>query len=204
MKNLITIINLSIIIGITTIFTQSDNAQNGSSTPADKEASGYHAKVNDAIKSDVIAVAPSSKKSLVNEAVEEFLQEMTEARLMDLEEGKIAQQRGTTRSLKDYGSLMIKDQSKMLDELKKIANLKKVTVPTWLGPDQAEGLEDLRKAHGKSFDKKFIKMMIIDHKRDIKKLEQAIHSRDADIQIFATKYLPTVQSHLDQIMALKN
>jgi putative membrane protein len=72
-----------------------------------------------------------------------------------------------------------------------------------LGTDKAEGLNDLRKVHGKSFDKKFIKMMIIDHNRDIKKLERAVLYGDPDIQVFATKYLPIVQSHLDQIKALK-
>ena len=201
MKNLITIINLSIIIGITTILTQSDKGtQNGKSAT---EAASYHANVNDRINSDFIAATPATKKSSINERVAEFLQEMTDARLMDLEEGKIASQRSTTRSLKDYGKLIVKDQSKMLDELKKIAELKNVTIPTRLGTDKAEGLNDLRKVHGKSFDKKFIKMMIIDHNRDIKKLERAVLYGDPDIQVFATKYLPIVQSHLDQIKALK-
>ncbi|HYI78569.1 MAG TPA: DUF4142 domain-containing protein, partial [Chryseolinea sp.] len=66
-----------------------------------------------------------------------------------------------------------------------------------------KGLTDLKEVHGKSFDKKFIRMMIIDHKRDLKKFEKATRSTDADIQVFATKYLPYVQSHLQKIKALK-
>ena len=69
--------------------------------------------------------------------------------------------------------------------------------------ENADDLEDLRKAHGKAFDKKFIRMMIIDHKRDIVKLEKATRSNDADVQVFATKYLPVVEGHLVKIKALK-
>ena len=91
---------------------------------------------------------------------------------------------------------MVNDQTEMLHEIKKLAVLKNVPVPTGLGPDKAEGLKALKDVHGKSFDKKFIKMMTIDHKRDVKKFERATRSSDADVQVFATRYLPYVQSHL--------
>lgn len=205
MKNLIIIINLSIIIGITTIFTESDRLSNDK-TEAKKSQTQESAKpeTTNTVKSDFFSVKTFDKsKPDVDGEIADFLKEMTEARLMDLEEGKTAQQRATTRSLKNYGSLMVKDQSEMLNNLKKIAADKKVPIPSWLGPDKTEGLGDLKEEHGKSFDKKFIKMMIIDHKRDIKKLEKAIQYGDADLQVFATRYLPVVQSHLDQIKALK-
>ncbi len=127
---------------------------------------------------------------------------MAEARLMDLEEGKIAQQKSTTKDLKSYGTLMVKDQTEMLHEIKKLAALKNIKVPEALGPDKAERLRDLKEVHGESFDKKFIKMMKVDHKRDVKKFERATQSRDADVQVFATRYLPYVQSHLQRIRGL--
>ena len=142
-------------------------------------------------------------KIRMDEFVAEFIREMAEARLMDLEEGKIAQQRSTTKDLKSYGTLMVNDQTEMLREIKKLAVLKNVALSDELGPDKAEGLKDLKEVHGESFDKKFIKMMTIDHKRDVKKFERATRSSDADVQVFATRYLPYVQSHLERIKALK-
>ena len=73
-----------------------------------------------------------------------FITEMAEARLMDLEEGKIAQQRSTTKDLKSYGTLMVNDQTEMLREIKKLAALKNVSLSSELGPDKAEGLKDLK------------------------------------------------------------
>ena len=75
----------------------------------------------------------SETKSGVDEFVKEFITEMAEARLMDLEEGKIAQQKSTTKDLKSYGTLMVKDQTEMLQEIKKLAALKNVSLPTAVG-----------------------------------------------------------------------
>lgn len=132
-----------------------------------------------------------------------FIHDLSEARIMDLEEGKLAAQRGTNRPLKDYGTMMIEDQTKMLQELQKIASLKNVEIASELGRRKTVGLSDLHELHGKEFDSKFIRMMIIDHKRDIRKLEKATKSRDADVQVFATKYLPVVKNHLTRIEEIK-
>jgi putative membrane protein len=202
MRNLITIINLGIIILITTILTQSDKISTNDNSQ-EKENIVRPTELKAAVKSDFNRKKISKEKPAVDEAVISFLNEITEGRLMDLEEGKIAKQRSTKRSLKEYGSLMEDDQTEMLKELKRIAQRKNVSLPVSLGPEKADGLHDLEALHGKSFDKKFIRMMIIDHKRDVKILKNATSYGDADIQVFATKYLPVVQSHLDKIRALK-
>lgn len=204
MKNLITIINLSIIIVITTIFTQSDKLKTNDNKVVKSQKQTSEAGRTNTVTSDFVSVElPTKEKSKADEVVINFLQEIAEVRLMDLEEGKTAQQRATTKALKDYGSLIAKDQAEMLENLRKIAERKKVSIPSWVGPEKAEALSELKELHGKFFDRKFIKMMMIDHKRDIKKLENAIHYGDADVQVFATRYLPVVQSHLDKIKALK-
>ena len=200
MKNLITIINLCILIGITTILTQSDKlSQTENSHQKESKALPYPREV--AIKSEF---PPKENRSTNADAiVAEHLQLLTDGRLLDLEEGKTALQRSTTRQLKDYGALMVKDQTNMLIDLKKIAERKQVSLPTWLSREKADELSDLKSVHGKAFDEKFMKMMILDHKRDIKLLEKASLTGDADMQVFATKYLPVVKSHLDKIKALK-
>ena len=204
MKNLITIINLSIIIGITTILTQSDKLKTSDAQVAEFKKQAAIVERPNTVKSDFASVEfPPSESPKVDEAVADFLREITATRLLGLEEGKTAEQRATTRPLKDYASVIAKDQAEMLENLQKIAARKKISVPSWLGPDRAEDLSELKELHGKSFDKAFIKAMMASHKRDIKKLEDAIQYGDADVQVFATRYLPVVQSHLDKIKALK-
>jgi putative membrane protein len=209
MRNFITIINLAILFAITSIFSQSERLRK--KAEADERVASID---NVALRQSENTPTTKSNFALwstrwdsgedAGEASATFLKEMVEARLMDLEQGKTASQRATYRTLKDYGSLMVKDQEKMLGELKEMAAQKNISIPTELGPEKANALNELREVHGKSFDKKFIKMMIVEHKRDVRKLETATESTDADLQVFATKYLPVVQTHLDKIKALKN
>ena len=102
-------------------------------------------KTRNVVPSDFAVLSKDSDtKSDVDEFVKDFITEMAEARLMDLEEGKIAQQRSTTKELKSYGTLMVNDQTEMLQEIKKLAALKNVSLSNELGPDKAEGLKDLK------------------------------------------------------------
>lgn len=153
-------------------------------------------------KTSIPARSVPSRKA-VDPAVQDFISEISEARIMDREEGKLAAQRGTSRSIKDYGKKMVEDQTEMLKELKEIASERDLKVESELGKRKAMGLSDLEALHGKNFDSKFVRMMIVDHRRDIRKLEKATRSDDADIQVFATKYLPVVQKHLEEIEAIK-
>jgi putative membrane protein len=203
MKNLIILINIIIIFGIAAIFTDHETSKTDVRNLNNGKLTADATKTKNLAPSDFgVLSKDSDRKSDVDEFVKEFITEMTEARLMDLEEGKIAQQKCTTKELKSYGMLMVNDQTEMLHELKKLAARKNVSLPQVLGPDKTEGLKALKEVHGKPFDKKFIKMMIVDHKRDVKKFERATQSRDADVQVFATRYLPYVQAHLQKIRAL--
>ena len=203
MKNVIILINILILIGITSIFTEPERSNRDGTEQIETTVADIP-KVRRSARSQFSIVSSEAKKMTAEEEfVYDFIREMAEARMMDLEEGKIAQQRSTTKDLKSYGTLMVNQQTEMLNEIKKLASLKNVTLPTALGEEKSEGLKNLKEVHGKSFDKKFIKMMIADHKRDVKKFERATRSTDADVQVFATRYLPYVQSHLDKIKALK-
>jgi putative membrane protein len=201
MKNVIIFINVVIIVGIAAIFNVPENLQSDVNDQDKNKPSKATTESGHTLPSDFAGFSKVPEKKS-DEFVTDFIREMAEARLMDIEEGKIAQQRSTTKDLKSYGTLMVNDQTEMLREIKKLAVLKKVSLPNELGRDKTEGLKDLKEVHGKSFDKKFIKMMTIDHKRDVKRFERATHSSDADVQVFATRYLPYVQSHLERIRAL--
>jgi putative membrane protein len=137
--------------------------------------------------------------SAIDEDISEFLTEAADARLMDIEEGKLAQERGTTEAVRKYGERMVQEQTKLMHELRMLAAAKNITLPGSLSNKKADGLEDLKEKQGDDFDKKFIKMMTIDHKRDVREFEDATDFNDRDIQKFAARNLPLIESHLDEI-----
>ena len=201
MKNFIILLNISIILWVTSIFSVDHSTGDRRTEMSQPKSENRLAGIRMEEKK-----SKASSKSITGSTsleVFDFVRSASEARVMDIAQGKIAEQRATTRALKDYGTLMVTDQTRMLEDLKKIAVEKGFAVTEDLGEKKSSGLEALKRKHGKDFDDKFVKMMTIDHRRDLKEFEEALSSTDPDIKVFATKYLPLVKSHLDMIKAIK-
>jgi putative membrane protein len=148
-------------------------------------------------RADTMAAMP------VNKEVADFAVEAASGSMMEVELGKIAQDKATNPRIKDFGGMMVKDHSDANDELKRVAEQKNITLPTGVSNEQQKDIDNLNKKTGKDFDKAYMKMMLDDHKKDIKKFEKAGNDlKDADIKSFAMKTLPTLQKHLDSAKAI--
>jgi putative membrane protein len=99
---------------------------------------------------------------------------------------------------------MVRDQQLLLGELEKIASHKNIELPKNISKSKSKMLQKLRSKSGADFDKKFMKMMKIDHKRDVKEFQAATESQDSELAAFAEKFLPLIQEHLDKIKKLLN
>ncbi len=133
----------------------------------------------------------------------EFFNETTVDRLKSMEAGKLAAKRGSTQEIRDYGKLMLKDQANMIKELTTIARARRIDIATKLDHRQAEELKELDALMTGEFDKKFIKMIRNDHRRDVRKFKSMIDAEDADIARLSNKYHPLVKSHLDKVKTIK-
>ena len=141
--------------------------------------------------------------SAIDEDISEFMTEAADARMMNIEQGKLAMERGTSAAVKQYGEWMVNDQTKLLQDLRMLAASKNITLPATISNKKAKGLENLKKKEGEAFDEQFIEMMRNDHRRDVRDFDDATDFRDKDVQKFATTYLPVIQSHLDKIRHLE-
>ena len=137
--------------------------------------------------------------SSIDERISEFMTEAADARMMDIEEGKLALQKGSNDLVKNYAEQLVADNTKLLKELRSLAAQKNIILPTTLSNDKADGLNDLREKDGEEFDKKFIKMIQRDHKRDLDEFEDAADFNDRDIQQFAQRNVGFFEKHLSQI-----
>lgn len=61
----------------------------------------------------------------------------------------------------------------------------------------------LAKKSGAEFDQEYVKMMIKEHKSDVKLFQKAASdAKDNDVRAFASRQLPALQAHLDQANSL--
>lgn len=133
----------------------------------------------------------------VSDEVTEFIVTSATDRMIGAHEGSIAARKGTTPEIKALGELMIKDQKRILGELKRLAVLKNITLPEHITEN------NLGKETGKQFNKMFIKTMIDEHEDAIRLFEKATSYGDPDISEFANKYLPLMKSNLAKIKSIR-
>lgn len=134
-----------------------------------------------------------------------FVREAARGGMEEVQLGQLAQQKGTSQSVKDFGQRMVTDHNKANDELKQIVSQKGATFPATLTRRENSAVDDLQKLTGKDFDKKFASQMVKDHKTDVHDFEDAVKDlTDPDLKAFAQKTLPTLQEHLRLAQDMEN
>ncbi|HEY4651370.1 MAG TPA: DUF4142 domain-containing protein, partial [Pontibacter sp.] len=93
----------------------------------------------------------------------EFMTEAASGGMMEVELGNLAQQKGQSKEVKDFGRMMVTDHTKANEELKALAAQKNITLPTAMGEDHQEHVREVSKKTGADFDKAYMKLMVEDH-----------------------------------------
>lgn len=127
----------------------------------------------------------------------QFVMKAASGGMMEVELGRLAQEKGSSPRVKEFGAMMVTDHSKANDELKALAQSKGVTLPATMKDEHQKHVKEMGEKSGKDFDKAYMKMMVEDHKEDIDDFEKCSkNGKDADVKAFATKTLPVLQKHL--------
>jgi putative membrane protein len=126
-----------------------------------------------------------------------FITEAAQGNLTEIEMGKLAQEKGQSQGVKDFGKRLEADHSKANEQLMGIAKDAGVEVPTQLDKKHQKDVDKLSKMKAQDFDKAFAKHMVSDHKKDIGKFQkEAKSAKDSELKNFASETLPTLQEHL--------
>jgi putative membrane protein len=141
--------------------------------------------------------------SLVEEGVVDFLIKSADARMMNAQVGLLAIEKGTSAAIRDFGQRMMEDHSVLLEKIKKLAIERNVALPDQISNRNVDDHRNLSEENGREFDRTFIKMIIMDHERDLKLFNKAAECNDPEVSAFAKRYLPLIQSDLQKIKKIK-
>jgi putative membrane protein len=134
---------------------------------------------------------------------ESFYKDAAQANLTEVELGKLAQEKGQSQAVKDYGSMMVKDHTAANSKLQKIATGRGVDLPTSPGVSGLASKTKLQVLSGDTFDKSFIKTMVSDHKDAIDAFQKEAQSgQDPEGKAFAKATLPKLHQHLKKIQSI--
>jgi putative membrane protein len=134
-----------------------------------------------------------------------FAVEAANGGLTEVELGKLAQQKGSSQKVKDFGSMMVKDHGMANDELKQLAAAKGITLPTGPSEEKQRLINEMSAKSGADFDKAYLVEMVKDHREDVRKFENASNSvKDPDLKAFVDRTLPVLRKHLEHVEGLNN
>lgn len=141
--------------------------------------------------------APMSKSGGVPTADRKFMDNAAQGGMAEVELGQLAQEKGKSQEVKDFGKRMVDDHTKANDQLKQLASQKGVTLPTDLNAKDKATKARLEKMSGSQFDQAYMKDMVMDHKKDVAEFQKESKSAmDPDLKSWAGQTLPTLQEHL--------
>lgn len=149
------------------------------------------------------AKAVNKEVKPVEKDASDFAVKAADGGMMEVEAGKLAQEKAVSARVKNFGAMMVKDHTEANDKLKSIASTLNVALPDSLGKDAKDDIEKLTKKKGKDFDKAYVNMMVDDHEKDVAEFRKAADNlSDSSIREFARKTLPVLETHLDSIRAI--
>lgn len=135
----------------------------------------------------------------------DFINQAAPGNMVEVELGRLATKQATSSEVKKFAEQMIIDHTKAGEELKQVAQGKKVMLPPNLMPKHKETMEKLTKLKGAEFDREYVKAMVEDHEKDVAAFDNIAKTGvDADVKAFAAKTLPTLQMHLQMIREIES
>lgn len=123
--------------------------------------------------------------------------------MAEVEAGKLAQEKGSTEAVKNFGAKMVEDHTAANEKLMALAQSKKIKLPKELDAKHKAMQKKLSAQSGAAFDKAYIKAQIADHEATIALFEREIASgKDAEAKAFASETLPVVKAHLTMLQTM--
>ncbi|HEY7230788.1 MAG TPA: DUF4142 domain-containing protein [Pseudolabrys sp.] len=143
----------------------------------------------------LVASAAAAQTKAADKASQKFIQEAVQGDIAEVDVGKLAQEKGQSADVKEFGAMLVKDHGAHKAKAEEVANELGVKPPTGSSMTQKATYAKLKLLSGSSFDSAFAKAMVKDHKEDIKAYQKEASKNDPAGKL-AKETLPTLQHHL--------
>jgi putative membrane protein len=128
-----------------------------------------------------------------------FAKKAASGGMAEVKLGQLAQEKGSSSAVKEFGKRMENDHSKAGDQLKDVASKNNINLPTDMDKKDQATYDHLSKLSGAEFDRVYAQHMVTDHEQDVEEFKnEASTGKNPDIKRFASETLPTLQDHLRQ------
>lgn len=137
----------------------------------------------------------------VNEQDAHFAVNAADINMGTLQLADLASDRVSDDRVKSIADMVQTEHENAQVELEQIGSNKMITLPMSLSNDRRDDLNDIRDSEqADNFDRRYLDLLIEHHEEARKLYENASNDvRDVELQAFATKYLPLIKKHEQQL-----
>jgi putative membrane protein len=141
---------------------------------------------------------PDATTKAPGEQDQKFMKDAAVGDAAEIQLGQLADAKASDPRVKHFGERMVTDHSKADDQLKNIAGSQHISLPTELDPPHKNMKAALSIQSGSEFDKNYMRTMVQEHLKTLKKFQrEAASSQDPSIKQFTMNSIPVIQSHLN-------
>ena len=131
----------------------------------------------------------------VDKDSQKFIKTAIEHNYAEIDVGKLAQEKSSTASVKEYGAMLVKDHGEANAKAQDAAQKLQVDPPKSADMMHQASYLKLKPLSGQTFDRSFIKGMVKDHENDVKEFQKQSTKNDA-AGAHAKEVLPHLREHL--------
>jgi putative membrane protein len=155
-----------------------------------------------ALAGTLAATGALAQSKSADKASQKFIASAIQGDIAEVDFGKLAQEKGQSDAVKQYGALLVKDHGDHQAKAEQVAGELGVTPPTGSSIGAKATYAKLKILSGASFDRSFAKSMVKDHQEDIKEYRKEASKNDAAGRL-AKETLPILEKHLQAAQSLE-
>ncbi|GAA3151902.1 DUF4142 domain-containing protein [Nonomuraea salmonea] len=143
------------------------------------------------------AAVPGPTGEQPSEQDRTWMRAIHQANLTEVQAGRLAQGKATTKPIKQVGQMLVKDHTKLDTKVTRTAEHLGVDLPTSPSPEQHELLNRIREVSGQDFDQDFLAGMIKAHREALNATKTEISKGSAPAVVALAKTAaPSLDQHL--------
>ncbi|MGA7343342.1 MAG: DUF4142 domain-containing protein [Terracidiphilus sp.] len=129
---------------------------------------------------------------------QEFVDFAAQTDMMEAHLGQMAADQASSQGVKDYAQMLVTDHTKDYEQLTDVATKANLTIPKGLNSEHDKMIAPFEKLNGAAFDSRYVHEMIAGHTHAIEVFtKESADAQSADLKVYASAALPTLQKHLD-------
>ncbi len=216
---------LAAALALVPAFARADDAKKSDPTSSSMQTSDPRTKTDkDVTRADQTDARQQSPGHMDHGSMkltdDKVLRKLHHVNLEEVKAGQLAQQKSTSKDVKDYGAMLVRDHQKADQDVKAVASklsidvdAKKMDADRQMNMDadhqakreaKQHQMDDLQKLTGRDFDRAFLQMMVNGHREAIEMVKTARNDAKPEVKDLLDKLLPDLQRHEDMANDILN